>query len=174
MTIVLIGYRGCGKTSVGRLLAARLGRPFVDTDTLIEQDAGTTIREIFATQGEAGFRDIESRIIQEVAQADGQIVSLGGGAVLRDANIDCFPAGRVFVWLTASARVLWTRISADTSTQATRPDLTTTGGLAEVQKLLAIREPIYRRVADIEINTEDVTTEQVVERILTALPAGSI
>src|SRR5688572_9214559 len=153
MNLVLIGYRGSGKTQVGRALSARLSWPFIDTDCLIEQRAGKTIRQIFAEHEEPAFRDLESQVITEVAQLDGQIISAGGGAVLRQSNVQALRLNAKFVWLTAPAEILWARISADVATSDNRPNLTASGGLEEIRKLLAQREPIYQQVADLTLDT---------------------
>ena len=167
--IVLIGYRGCGKTTVGRLLADRLGRSFVDTDPLIEARAGKTIAEVFATESEAGFRDRESEAIAIVTADKGQILSVGGGAILDQENVDRLQAKGLIVWLTAPAEVLWRRISADAHSNRTRPNLTAEGGLKEVQRVLAAREASYKAAAEIIIDTADRTPEQVVTAIADTL-----
>jgi shikimate kinase len=167
--IVLIGYRGSGKTTVGRLLASRLGRPFVDSDALIEAEAGRSIADIFATQGEQGFRQRERRAIARLAQADSQVLSVGGGAVLNEANVDRLRAGGTIVWLTAPAEVLWDRISEDTDSATMRPELTPDGGLEEVRALLAAREPAYRAAADLIVATSGRSPEEVVAAVLGVL-----
>ncbi len=103
MNIVLIGYRGSGKTSVGRAVAQRLGCPFVDTDALIEERVGCRIAEIFANEGEATFRTREAGVVWEVAAVDGQVISVGGGAVLSAANVVALRAGGRTFWLVARA-----------------------------------------------------------------------
>src|SRR5215475_13362099 len=133
--IFLIGYRGTGKTSVARELAAKLGVSWIDADALLEERAGKTIREIFDSEGEASFRDRESAVLQELATFDG-VVATGGGVVLRPENQEILKRSKV-VWLTAPANVIWRRLQADTSTADRRPNLAQ-GGLAEVESLLAI------------------------------------
>lgn len=165
--IVLIGYRGCGKTTVGRLLARRLARTFVDTDALIEQQAGISIAEMFTTQGEKDFRHRESAAIHTVAQQASQVIAVGGGAVMDPQNAQQLQATGTLIWLTAPAQVLWERISQDPTT--TRPDLTPTGGLPEVRQILAQREPTYRAVADLILNTDHQTLDQVVEAIISSI-----
>src|SRR4051794_5145590 len=113
MNIALIGYRGSGKSSIGKCLAARLSLAFVDTDTLIVQRAGQTIREIFEAEGEAGFRTRELAAIREVAARDQQVIALGGGAVLKPENITAVKQGGAarVVWLQAAPEVLFQRIA---------------------------------------------------------------
>ncbi|MFQ5489563.1 MAG: shikimate kinase [Phycisphaerae bacterium] len=161
--IVLIGYRGCGKSTVGQRLAQRLGRPFVDTDELIEQEAGMSIADIFAAEGQVGFRGREVAVIERIARQTGQVIAVGGGAVTDPRNAQRLKAGGTLIWLTAPADVLWQRIERDSATYASRPDLTATGGLAEVRQVLADREPIYRALADLVLDTQGQSIEQIVE-----------
>ena len=129
MNIVLIGYRGSGKTTLGRKLADKMWLKFVDTDVLISERAGKTIAEIFATQGEPAFRDLESAIIAEVAAGDGQLIALGGGAILRTQNLAALKQnGARIVYLHASTEILAQRIAGDPNTAATRPPLTSPAG----------------------------------------------
>lgn len=144
--LFLTGYRGCGKTSVGPILAARLGRPFVDADVALETDAKMTIHEIFAAEGEAGFRDRETTTLRKLAAGEPAVIATGGGAVLRGENRDLLRAAGFVVWLKAPAEVLWVRITADPSTASRRPNLAG-GGFAEVVSLLAAREPLYAATA---------------------------
>ena len=167
MNIVLIGYRGSGKSAVGRELAGRLGWEFVDTDVLIEQRAGLTIREIFADRAEEGFRDLETRIVAEIAQRDRQVVSTGGGVLLRAENVAALKQNGRLVWLTAPAEVLWRRIIGDIRRLETRPQMDFAAGLVEVREALKQRNPVYRQVADVTVDTTDRSVANIVERILT-------
>lgn len=164
MHVYLIGYRGSGKTTVGKLLAERLNRPSVDCDDLIEQAAGQTIREIFATEGEAGFRDREQAAIEQLAeQADLKpaVVALGGGAILRQANRATICRSGYRIWLTAAPATLAARIGADHTTAARRPALSALSGYDEIVDLLAQREPLYAAVAQKTLNTEGLTAEAI-------------
>jgi len=169
MRLVLIGYRGTGKTTVGRLLAESLGWPFIDTDPLIEQRAGLPIREIFARFGEDHFRDLESGVIADLDGQDPAVISAGGGAILRDENVAHLRKDSLVVWLTASAETLHQRIAGDATTAARRPNLTNLIGLDEIRPLLAVREPLYRRAADIEISAEFRTPGRIADEILCEL-----
>jgi shikimate kinase len=152
MHLYLIGYRGTGKTTVGQLLARDLARPAVDLDARIETGAGCSIREIFASEGESGFRDRESAILNEVATETPSVVATGGGIILREANRDLLRRTGFVVWLQAPAEVIWERIRADSSTSARRPNLTATGGLAEVRALQDVRTPLYHATAHCAID----------------------
>jgi shikimate kinase len=162
MNIALIGYRGSGKTTIGKKLASELGMTFVDTDTLITQRAGKTIKDIFQAEGEAGFREREAAVVAEVAAQDNQVIALGGGAVLRNANVEAIRKHCRVIWLQAEAETLYARISADTTTASTRPNLTAAGGLEEVRALLAARMPAYQAAAD---RTLDVTRLSVADAV---------
>jgi len=154
MNIALIGYRGSGKTSIGKVLANRLWMKLMDTDAEIAREAGRTIREIFEVEGEAGFREREAQVVARVAAGDGQVIALGGGAVLRAENVAALRANSRVIWLQADPEVLLQRITADTSTAANRPNLTAAGGLEEITQILAARTPAYQAAAD---HTLDVT-----------------
>ena len=162
MNIVLIGYRGVGKTTIGRQLARRMGLEFVDTDERIVQHAGKTIREIFIQGGEPLFRDMESAVIDRLAELDNTVIAAGGGVVLRKANVEKLQAKGRIVWLQAPAEVLWKRIEADTQTAANRPDLTSAGGLDEVLRLLNIRAPLYAAAADVALDVTNMHPDQIV------------
>jgi shikimate kinase len=168
-TIFLIGYRGTGKTSVARLLAERLGRDWIDADDEIERRAGKAIADIFAEDGERAFRDLEAEVVAELCRWRRSIVALGGGAVLSEANRTAIRLAGVVVWLTATVDTLERRLEADESTASRRPNLTTSGGRAEIENVLATREPIYRACATFEVDTEDKTPTQVVDEILARL-----
>ena len=154
MNIVLIGYRGAGKSSVGRGLAARLGKLFVDTDTIVQERAGRSIRQIFEEQGEHVFREHEARALQAACLHENAVISVGGGAVMNPDNAARLKqAGRV-VWLRAPAPILWRRICGDEASARQRPRLTPKGGLEEIVHKLADREPVYESLADQIIDTD--------------------
>ncbi len=167
--VVLIGYRGSGKTTVGKQLAERLKMPFVDTDALVVRDVGQSIAEIFEQHGEAGFRELESEAIADLEGKRPAVISVGGGAVLADANMHVLRRLGTIVWLTAPAEVLYERISADASSRGARPALTSLIGVDEVRHVLAQREPIYRKWADLVISTDDGSSSDIVDRIFQTL-----
>ena len=165
--IILVGYRGAGKTTVGPVLAARLGWPFADCDDRVEETAGTTIAEIFRTEGEAGFRDRESAALEELLREEKIVLATGGGAVLREVNRTAMKRAGFVVWLTAPAEVVYRRLTADPTTAARRPALAA-GGLDEVVQLLAAREPLYRAVADFVSDSSDRSPDELATAILAA------
>ncbi|HEX8914598.1 MAG TPA: shikimate kinase [Humisphaera sp.] len=162
MSVFLIGYRGSGKTTIGRRLADRLWQTFVDADELVvKQAAGRTIKEIFEIEGEAGFRDRESAVVRELALLADHVVALGGGAVLRPENREALKAGgHKVIYLRCEPDELHRRIHADPATAANRPALTALGGgIDEVKRLLAERESIYRQVMTAELDVTNLSPE---------------
>jgi shikimate kinase len=158
--IILTGFMGVGKTSVGTRLARDVGFAFVDTDTLIEADQKTTITEIFSAFGEPYFRDVETRIIQRVMAERNQVVSTGGGAVLRDENRAAFKQAGIVICLSARPEVIYERIKQETH----RPLLQTPDPLAKIRELLDSREQFYRQ-ADLVIDTSEKTVDDVINEI---------
>jgi len=172
MNLLLVGYRGTGKSTVGKLVASQLGMLFLDADEELERRAGRSIRDIFATGGEPVFRDLEERVIDDLLAGDNRVVALGGGAVLRPANRALFKtAGNCVVWLQASATLLHERIAADETTDGRRPNLTSVGGLTEIEQLLRVREPLYRECASFAVDTENKTPEQIAAEVVSLLVA---
>lgn len=167
--IFFIGYRGCGKSAVGRIVAEKLELPFVDTDITIESNAGRSIAEIFAESGEATFRDLESSAISSSKDLAPSVISLGGGAILREANRDWIKKLGKAIWLKASPEVLATRIAQDTTTSARRPALSKLGTLDEIVSILSIRTPLYHAAADIEIDTTDLSPLDVASKVIECL-----
>lgn len=147
--LVLVGMMGVGKSTVGAVLAERLARPFVETDALVEAEAGRRIAEIFADQGEAGFREHERRAVRAAATRDGQVISAGGGAVLDDRNVADLRRNGVLVLLDAPADVLAARLE----TVSDRP-LLGDEPAERLDLLLDERNPTYGEVAD---HTVDAT-----------------
>jgi len=166
MNIVLIGYRATGKSTVARLLAQRLGWQWVDLDVEIERQAGKSIAQIFAEDGEPVFRDWESRVVSEFCGRSGWVIAAGGGAPLRAENRKVMRANGRVVWLTASPETIHRRMTTDPTTGARRPNLTSQGGIAEIIELLSKREPIYRETADWVVDTEGKSPDAVVQEIL--------
>lgn len=172
-TIVLIGLRGSGKTTVGRILADLLDGQCIDADEVIQREAGRqtrracrSISEIFKLEGEEGFRRREREVIAKIALSPPAVVSVGGGAVLDEANAEVLTKIATVVWLTAPAQVLWERISADPKTAGSRPSLTDLSGVAELEQLATQRFESYERLASQVIDTEGLSPSQVAQAIL--------
>jgi shikimate kinase len=164
MTIALIGYRGSGKSTVARHLAALLGWQWCDADALLEDRVGCSIREIFSKYGEPQFRAWEAELLEELVQQPATVLALGGGVVLRPENRQRLRQIAT-VWLVAPAEVLWERIQRDPTTHGRRPDLTAWKGLQEVQQLLAEREPLYRACAAWTVDTTHRSPQDVAAAI---------
>ncbi len=169
--IFLIGYRGSGKTTVARILAKQLECNWTDADTALEQRLGRSIRRIFADEGEGGFREKEAALLEELCRLEGHVVATGGGVILRENNRQRLRAAGRIVWLTADAPTLWQRLQADPTTSQSRPALTI-GGLAEIEELLRVREPLYRCCADLVVDTTGRSPEEVANVILSQVASG--
>lgn len=169
--LFLIGSRGTGKTTVARLLAEQLGWNWQDADQVLEARQGLTIRQIFEREGEAGFRDQEATILQELCRCREQVIATGGGVVLRPENRLRLKVAGWVVWLTADAGALWQRLQQDPVSGERRPVLTV-GGLEEVQELLRVREPLYRSCADLQVDTVGRSPEEVARAILRSWNRG--
>jgi shikimate kinase len=177
--IFLIGYRGTGKTTVARELAARLGCDWIDADDVIEARAGKSIAQIFADDGEGTFRDLEAGAVGALSRPSTssgpigkrhKVVALGGGAVLREENrLAICSAGGLVVWLMASTDTILERVAADSATANRRPNLTTGGGRSEVEALLAQRTPLYRECATLIVDTEGKSAAAVADEIVSRL-----
>lgn len=147
--IYLVGMPGAGKTTVGRHLARRMQRSFVDADHEIEARTGVRIPLIFDIEGELGFRDRESRVIAELANESDLVVATGGGAVLRAENRAALKQGGTVVYLHVAPRLLFERTRLDPN----RPLLQVADPMKKIEELFAERDPLYREVADIVINS---------------------
>lgn len=165
MNIFLVGSRGSGKSTVGPIIAKRLKLGYVDLDARIVEEAGRSIREIFAAEGEAGFRKREREACAKLKKVKDHVISLGGGALTDPETFSLVKRMDKFVWLRAPAAVLWARVSKDPHTIYNRPNLTSTGGLAELEAILSQREPLYESVAGHIIDTESLSATEVVEAI---------
>lgn len=167
--IFLIGYRGTGKSTVARELAARLDYGWADADEMIEARAGKSIAAIFAADGEPAFRDLEVEVVTELCGRLRTVAALGGGAVLRDANRAAIRAAGPVVWLTASVDTMLQRIESDVATASRRPNLTAGGGRDEVAAMLALRTPLYGECATLVVDTEGKSWVELADEIVARL-----
>ena len=163
-TIVLVGMMGCGKSSVGRLLAARLKLPFVDADTEIELAANLTIQEIFARHGETYFRAGEHRVIARLLGQGPQVLATGGGAFMNPATRELIAQSGISVWLKADFETLFERVSR----RSNRPLLQTPDPAGVLKRLIAQRDPVYAK-ADVCVDSRNVPHEQVVSEVVAAV-----
>jgi shikimate kinase len=163
MNIVLIGYRGTGKSVVGELLAVRLRMPCIGMDAEIVKRAGMSIPEIVAKYGWQKFRDMESEEARKLAGLDNIIIDTGGGVIERPENIEALKTNSLIFWLKASVDAIVSRIQGDTE----RPALTTGKTFTEeVTEVLERRIPKYKSATQYEIDTDELTPEQVADRII--------
>ncbi len=174
MNVYLVGYRATGKSTVGRLLAKRMHRSFVDSDDEIERLTGRSIADIFSGEGETSFRDWEEKVVAELADREGMVVALGGGAVLRENNRRHIAEQSLIIWLTASVETLVKRLETDTASPSRRPRLTPEGGRREIESLLWAREPLYRQTATHIVDTEEKSPEEVVDEILLKISGSDL
>ena len=163
MNIVLIGYRGTGKSVVGHLLARKLNRETISMDAEIVKKAGMSIPEFVEQNGWPKFRDLETEVAQELAERDNIIVDCGGGVIERPENIPALRTNGVIFWLQASADVVVSRIVGGTERPALTEGKTFT---EEVEEVLERRTPLYSEVAQHIINTDNMTPDQVADSIL--------
>jgi shikimate kinase len=163
---------GSGKSTVGRHVARHLGLPFVDTDHLIEQRIGCSIRDYFETQGEAAFRDVEQVVVDEVTRMAGHVVATGGGAVLREANQLALRDRTTVVYLRATPEDLARRLRHDTH----RPLLQRNDGdpLRRLRSLFQERDPLYRRTALFVIETGRPSVHSLVNMVLMQLELAGV
>lgn len=169
MVITLIGYRGTGKSTLAAPLARRLGWEWIDADVELERRAGRSIKDIFATDGEPEFRRLERELLAELLKRDRLVIAAGGGAILNEATRADMQAAGPVIWLHASADTIERRLATDPTTGQRRPNLTSNGGREEIERLLAIREPLYRQCATITLNSDKIAAEQLVDQAVQQL-----
>ena len=165
-SLYLVGMMGSGKTSTGRPLAERLGYGFVDADAVIEQAAGCSIPEIFERDGEAGFRSLESQVLNAISQRHSLVVATGGGVVTEPENWGVLHSG-IVIWLDVVPDQLMQRLKADSTV---RPLLQTADPEADLKALLNKRQPLYAE-ADLTVVINDETPDAVADGILQLLPS---
>ena len=163
-SIVLVGLMGCGKTSIGKRLAAKLTLPFIDADEEIEKVAARSISEIFADQGEEFFRDRERKVIARLLKGGPQVLATGGGAYMHPDTRVGIKADGISIWLHAELPVLLRRVSK----RDTRPLLKSANPEATMRKLMETRYPVYAE-ADIRVESRDDPHDQIVSEILDRL-----
>jgi shikimate kinase len=164
-SLILVGMMGAGKTTVGRLLARRLKRSFHDADEEIERRCGVRIPVIFEIEGEAGFRARESQVIAELCALDNAVLATGGGAVLAEENRRRIAVCGTVIYLHARPSHLWQRVRHDRN----RPLLATADPLRKLEELYAERDPLYREVADLVIDTGKQSVQTLAKDLLARL-----
>ena len=160
--VYLVGLMGSGKTTVGRILAKRLGLPFMDTDREVEERTGVSIPTIFEIEGEDGFRRRESQVVEDCTRMSNAIVATGGGVVLRPENRENLAKSGFVVYLNVPPHILWERTRADKN----RPLLKVDDPLSKLQQLFAQRDPLYREVADLVIDGSRINAQGVTQLLM--------
>lgn len=168
--IALVGLPGGGKSTVGRQLARRLGWPFLDTDTVIEERLGCPIRAFFEREGEAAFRDIEQSVIAELSGGERRVLATGGGAVLREANRRALHEHTTVVYLRSTPEELYRRLRHDTQ----RPLLQVKDPLAKLRELYAQRDPLYRETAHFTVDTGRPSVQMLIHMIVMQLELAGL
>ena len=164
-SIALIGFMATGKTAAGKVLAEKLGKEFIELDSLIARKAGKTIPEIFQQDGEITFRELEIETTKEIATKKNTVIACGGGIVLNKINIDRLKQECLIVYLTASPAAILKRTVGDEY----RPLLMTDDKARQIRELLNFRKPFYERAADIKIDTSKLDVASVAEQIIARL-----
>lgn len=160
--IYLVGLMGAGKTTIGRSLAKRLERDFVDTDKEIESRTGVSIPTIFEIEGEDGFRKREAQVIEEFAQTSGFVVATGGGSVLRPENRENMKRSGLVIYLNVPPQTLWERTRHDRN----RPLLLVEDPLLKLKQLFSVRDPLYREVAELVVDGSRMSAQGVLQHLL--------
>jgi shikimate kinase len=166
LNLYLIGYRCTGKSSVGRLLAKALDWTFVDMDHELVTEAGIPIEEIVDSRGWEYFREREAQLLESLSQARQQVISTGGGVVTVPENIDIMRGSGKVVWLHASPGTIAARMEADSSTTGQRPPLHGNNSVVEIEEILAERLPLYEEAMHLQVETDDLSLQEVTESIV--------
>jgi len=160
--VAVVGFMGAGKSTVGRELAARLGKTFVETDILVERRAGMSVSDVFARHGEAHFRDLESDVVREAAQSHDCVIACGGGVVLREENVAALKASSVMVYLEVAPQSVLSRIGPQSTV---RPLLSGPDRERRVAELMEQRRSAYEAAADVTVATDGLAVEEVVRHV---------
>lgn len=163
--IALIGFRATGKTAVGRILAEKLQRSFIDMDERLTETFGCEIKDWVREHGWESFRNAESDLLGTLAGSEGLVIATGGGVAVRPSNRETLKNAFWNVWLKASADTIRARLEGDPKTESNRPPLTALPPMEEIEHLLTERGPFYRDAADLELETEAATAEELAEKI---------
>jgi shikimate kinase len=166
MNLFLVGYRCTGKTTVGKVLAVKLGLNFVDADQMVSAETGLDIAAFVDKMGWEAFRKKERQVISRLSQQNGQVIAAGGGVVTVPENVTTMRSSGTVIWLKESLETIRTRMQADHGTVTSRPSLTGQGSIEEIDEVLVERDRLYARAADHFIDTDVMSIAQIVEKII--------
>ena len=166
MNFFLIGYRCTGKTTLGKVLAAKLGLKFVDTDCILQKRTGLEIATFVKQSGWNAFREKEMDVINRLSQSNEQVIATGGGVVIIPDNVTTMRSKGLVIWLRASVETIRRRMLADNTTGESRPSLTEQGALAEIEQVTKEREALYKAAAHLRIQTDDLSVDEAVRAII--------
>ncbi|MGR3221136.1 MAG: shikimate kinase [Candidatus Anammoxibacter sp.] len=166
MNLIFIGFRGTGKSSVGKIVAKQLSREFVDVDVYIERNANKSIKEIFDEGGEKSFRELEILAIKELCKSDNTVIATGGGSVLNNINVVNMKQNGFVVLLESDPEIIYARLNQDTDRYAQRPGLTEKEPRDEINHLLSVRRELYHKSADLVLDTSLDTIEEVSKKVV--------
>ncbi len=171
LKIILTGYRACGKSLVGRLLAQRLGFDFLDMDKEIEAREDCSISEMVAAHGWPYFRECERKLLEELVDREGLVVATGGGAILHEEVWSRLQVSGLVVWLSADTATIAARLAADAVSAGQRPSLTGDSITLEIESVLAERLPLYEKGSHLRIDTGSRRPAEIVEVVVSAWQA---
>ncbi len=169
--VVLIGLRCSGKTTIGKLVAGKLGWEFLDADEVLVERAGRSIADIFEKDGEPAFRRLEKTVLADLCERDELVLATGGGAVLDPENIRAIRKSALVVHLDAPVDVLWTRMQTDPATGSTRPALTDLDGRAEMEAVAEKRAALYEAARHLVVDTDKLGPDEAARAIVEGLSA---
>ncbi|WP_058485345.1 shikimate kinase [Defluviitalea phaphyphila] len=160
--IVLIGFMGCGKSTIGKELAKKIKYSFIDSDEEIEKSIGISISDFFAKYGEVKFRKLEEKVISQIAAKNNLVIATGGGVIKNFNNIFSLKSGGIIIYLKAAPMTIFKNVKNDN----TRPLLNTNNKLETIKSLLNERAPLYERAADFIVNTDNKSINEIISNIL--------
>ena len=167
--VILIGFRGAGKTTVGKLLAERLNLPFLDLDDEVQRRVGLSIKEMVERYGWSYFREMERTVLEDLIEEEGCVVALGGGSVLHEDLMEKLKSKAFTIYLKISSATAIKRISKDSKSEQTRPSLSNLSLVEEVERVLKERAPLYEKYADIIIEADRGDIDTLFKKILKQL-----
>jgi shikimate kinase len=172
VNIYLIGYRCCGKTSVGKALSGFLAWPFLDTDAQVVRKAGMAITEMVSRKGWEAFRDLEKSVIGQTRLLNRHVIATGGGVILNPDNVRTMQEAGQVIWLKASPQTVRTRMATDPETHIQRPGLTPIGSMNEIETVMSARQPLYEKATHLQLDTDMLDVDAICHKIIAHIHQG--